>query len=131
MCRDLQLVMKSFVFLCILRKGWRLVLKDTRRELSLLNRSGIITCSSVCSVAPLLLQQILVLFQDRISFSHFVSLVEPDFVFSSSLILYRSLSDAMSVEKIAAIKAKRLAKKRTTIKVDDDLEAGVLVWKKK
>ena len=41
----------------------------------------------------------------------------------------RSLSDAMSVEKIAAIKAKRLAKKRTTIKVDDDLEAGVLVWK--
>lgn len=131
MCRDLQLVMKSFVFLCILRKGWRLVLKDTRRELSLLNRSGIITYSSVCSVAPLLLQQILVLFQDRISFSHFVSLVEPDFVFSSSLILYRSLSDAMSVEKIAAIKAKRLAKKRTTIKVDDDLEAGVLVWKKK
>ena len=41
--------------------------------------------------------------------------------------IYRSLSDAMSVEKIAAIKAKRLAKKRTTIKVDDDLEAGVLV----
>ena len=40
---------------------------------------------------------------------------------------YRSLSDAMSVEKIAAIKAKRLAKKRTTIKVDDDLEAGALV----
>lgn len=38
----------------------------------------------------------------------------------------RSLSDAMSVEKIAAIKAKRLAKKRTTIKVDDDLESGVL-----
>ena len=36
----------------------------------------------------------------------------------------------MSVEKIAAIKAKRLAKKRTTIKVDDDLEAGVLVWKR-
>lgn len=44
--------------------------------------------------------------------------------------LYRSLSDAMSVEKIAAIKAKRLAKKRTTIKVDDDLEAGVLVREK-
>ena len=36
----------------------------------------------------------------------------------------------MSVEKIAAIKAKRLAKKRTTIKVDDDLEAGVLVREK-
>lgn len=36
----------------------------------------------------------------------------------------------MSVEKIAAIKAKRLAKKRTTIKVDDDLEAGVLVSRK-
>ena len=36
----------------------------------------------------------------------------------------------MSVEKIAAIKAKRLAKKRTTIKVDDDLEAGVLVCTK-
>lgn len=54
-----------------------------------------------------------------------------NFKFSSSLHLvipfYRSLSDAMSVEKIAAIKAKRLAKKRTTIKVDDDLEAGVLV----
>ncbi|KAL1424435.1 hypothetical protein MTO96_020219 [Rhipicephalus appendiculatus] len=33
----------------------------------------------------------------------------------------RSLSEAMSVEKIAAIKAKRLAKKRATIKGDDDL----------
>jgi hypothetical protein len=33
----------------------------------------------------------------------------------------------MSAEKIAAIKAKRLAKKRTTIKVDDELDAGVLV----
>jgi parafibromin len=32
----------------------------------------------------------------------------------------RSLSEAMSVEKIAAIKAKRLAKKRTTIKGMDD-----------
>ena len=31
-----------------------------------------------------------------------------------------SLSDAMSKEKIAAIKAKRLAKKRATIKTDDD-----------
>ncbi|CAB3992315.1 parafibromin isoform X2, partial [Paramuricea clavata] len=38
----------------------------------------------------------------------------------------RSLSDTMSAEKIAAIKAKRLAKKRTTIKVDDELDAGVL-----
>ena len=47
------------------------------------------------------------------------------------MFICRSLSDAMSVEKIAAIKAKRLAKKRTTIKVDDDLESGVLVWKKK
>ena len=45
------------------------------------------------------------------------------------MFICRSLSDAMSVEKIAAIKAKRLAKKRTTIKVDDDLESGVLVWK--
>lgn len=34
--------------------------------------------------------------------------------------LSRSLSEAMSVEKIAAIKAKRLAKKRTTIKGMDD-----------
>ncbi|KAH9360168.1 hypothetical protein HPB48_011451 [Haemaphysalis longicornis] len=34
---------------------------------------------------------------------------------------FRSLSEAMSVEKIAAIKAKRLAKKRATIKGDDDL----------
>lgn len=33
----------------------------------------------------------------------------------------------MSVEKIAAIKAKRLAKKRKTIKVDDDLVQGALV----
>ncbi|XP_046844194.1 parafibromin-like [Xenia sp. Carnegie-2017] len=38
----------------------------------------------------------------------------------------RSLSDTMSAEKIAAIKAKRLAKKRTTIKVDDELDSGVL-----
>ena len=49
------------------------------------------------------------------------------YVLIVSIQFYRSLSDAMSVEKIAAIKAKRLAKKRTTIKVDDDLEAGVLV----
>ncbi|GLV44035.1 hyrax [Carabus blaptoides fortunei] len=33
----------------------------------------------------------------------------------------KSLSEAMSVEKIAAIKAKRLAKKRTTIKGNDDM----------
>ncbi|XP_066293579.1 parafibromin-like [Branchiostoma lanceolatum] len=38
----------------------------------------------------------------------------------------RSLSEAMSVEKIAAIKAKRLARKRTTIKTDDDLELGLI-----
>lgn len=36
----------------------------------------------------------------------------------------RSLSEAMSVEKIAAIKAKRLAKKRSTIKGDDELGAA-------
>jgi Paf1 complex subunit CDC73 N-terminal len=35
-------------------------------------------------------------------------------------VFIRSLSEAMSVEKIAAIKAKRLAKKRTTIKGMDD-----------
>ena len=52
------------------------------------------------------------------------------FIFNVFFFFGRSLSDAMSVEKIAAIKAKRLAKKRTTIKVDDDLEAGVLVWTK-
>ncbi|CAH1999441.1 unnamed protein product [Acanthoscelides obtectus] len=34
----------------------------------------------------------------------------------------KSLSEAMSVEKIAAIKAKRLAKKRTTIKGNDDID---------
>ena len=34
-----------------------------------------------------------------------------------------SISDALSVEKIAAIKAKILAKKRGTIKADDDLAA--------
>ncbi|CAH1785859.1 unnamed protein product, partial [Owenia fusiformis] len=37
-----------------------------------------------------------------------------------------SLSEAMSREKIAAIKAKRLAKKRATIKGDDDITLGVL-----
>uniref|UniRef100_A0A1B6EIT3 Parafibromin n=1 Tax=Cuerna arida TaxID=1464854 RepID=A0A1B6EIT3_9HEMI len=36
----------------------------------------------------------------------------------------KSLSEAMSVEKIAAIKAKRLAKKRTTIKGHDDIGIG-------
>ncbi|CAH1401353.1 unnamed protein product [Nezara viridula] len=36
----------------------------------------------------------------------------------------KSLSEAMSVEKIAAIKAKRLAKKRTTIKSQDDKQLG-------
>uniref|UniRef100_A0A6M2DG82 Parafibromin n=1 Tax=Xenopsylla cheopis TaxID=163159 RepID=A0A6M2DG82_XENCH len=35
----------------------------------------------------------------------------------------KSLSDTMSVERIAAIKAKRLAKKRTTIKTKDDTDA--------
>ncbi|EDO35837.1 predicted protein [Nematostella vectensis] len=39
----------------------------------------------------------------------------------------RSLSEAMTKEKIAAIKAKRLAKKKTTlIKVDDELEPEIL-----
>uniref|UniRef100_A0A2P2I2X2 Parafibromin-like n=1 Tax=Hirondellea gigas TaxID=1518452 RepID=A0A2P2I2X2_9CRUS len=37
----------------------------------------------------------------------------------------RSLSEAMSIEKIAAIKAKRLAMKRNTIKEDDDLPLDV------
>ena len=37
----------------------------------------------------------------------------------------RPLSEAMSIEKIAAIKAKRLAMKRQTIKEDDDLGLGV------
>ena len=41
-----------------------------------------------------------------------------------SNIFNRSLSEAMSVEKIAAIKAKRLAKKRTTIKGHDDIGLG-------
>ncbi len=36
----------------------------------------------------------------------------------------RSLSEAMSIEQIAAIKAKRLAKKRATIKTDDDMTGG-------
>ncbi|BES93455.1 unnamed protein product [Nesidiocoris tenuis] len=36
----------------------------------------------------------------------------------------KSLSEAMSVETIAAIKAKRLAKKRTTIKSQDDTHMG-------
>ncbi|KAG1676683.1 Parafibromin [Nymphon striatum] len=37
----------------------------------------------------------------------------------------KSLSEAMSVEKIAAMRAKRLAKKRSTIKGDDDIRAGM------
>ena len=47
------------------------------------------------------------------------------------LFVYRSLSEAMTKEKIAAIKAKRLAKKKTTIRVDDELEPDLLVWHKK
>ena len=39
----------------------------------------------------------------------------------------RSLGDAMSIEQIAAIKAKRLAKKRGTIKTDD-IDGGVRGW---
>ena len=35
-----------------------------------------------------------------------------------------SLPEALPMEKIAAIKAKRLAKKRTMIKGDDDIAAG-------
>ncbi|KAL5483780.1 hypothetical protein EMCRGX_G020194 [Ephydatia muelleri] len=37
----------------------------------------------------------------------------------------RPLSDALSEEKIASIKAKRLAKKRGTIKTDDDIAGGM------
>ena len=37
-----------------------------------------------------------------------------------------SLSDAISREKIAAFKAKRLAKKRATIKPGDDLAGGAV-----
>ncbi|CAM1328613.1 CDC73 (predicted), partial [Pycnogonum litorale] len=37
----------------------------------------------------------------------------------------KSLSEAMSVEKIAAMRAKRLAKKRSTIKGDDDIGTGM------
>lgn len=39
-------------------------------------------------------------------------------------LFFRSLSETMSREKIAAIKAKRLAKKRTTIKGNDDIGMG-------
>lgn len=44
---------------------------------------------------------------------------------SKKEIAFRSLSEAMSVEKIAAIKAKIMAKKRSTIKtdLDDDITA--------
>jgi len=37
-----------------------------------------------------------------------------------------SLPEAIPLDKIAAIKAKRLAKKRATIKADDELGAGML-----
>lgn len=37
-----------------------------------------------------------------------------------------SLSEAMTVEKISAIRAKRLAKKRGTIKGDDELGSTVM-----
>ena len=46
-------------------------------------------------------------------------------MFYIRLLLFRSLSEAMSIEKIAAIKAKRLAMKRQTIKEDDDLGLDV------
>lgn len=53
------------------------------------------------------------------------SLVHTSRLFTLNLFpLFRSLSEAMSVEKIAAIKAKRLAKKRTTIKGNDDIGLG-------
>ncbi|UYV62847.1 CDC73 [Cordylochernes scorpioides] len=42
----------------------------------------------------------------------------------------RSLSEAMSVEKIAAIRAKRVAKKRTTVKGDDDVNTGMSEFQK-
>jgi len=47
----------------------------------------------------------------------------PDRMASLMTDIDRSLSETMSIERIAAIKAKRLAKKRGTIKGDDDLEA--------
>ena len=37
---------------------------------------------------------------------------------------FRSLSETMSVEKIAEIKAKRMANKRTRIKDNDDIGVG-------
>ncbi|KAJ8299987.1 hypothetical protein KUTeg_021506 [Tegillarca granosa] len=40
--------------------------------------------------------------------------------------IHSSLPEAMSFEKIAAIKAKRLAKKRTMIKGDEDIQIGAL-----
>lgn len=43
------------------------------------------------------------------------------------MFICRFLSDVMLVEKIVVIKVKRLVKKRIIIKVDDDLEFGVLV----
>ena len=46
------------------------------------------------------------------------------YVIKHKILILRSLSEAMSVEKIAAIKAKRLAKKRTTIKSQDDIQLG-------
>ena len=46
-------------------------------------------------------------------------------MFGKILSFFRSLSEAMSIEKIAAIKAKRLAMKRQTIKEDDDLGLDV------
>lgn len=47
-----------------------------------------------------------------------------DHYYTNYTIDFRSLSEAMSVEKIAAIKAKRLAKKRTTIRSADDFGVG-------
>lgn len=61
--------------------------------------------------------------------THSEILSEELFVLLFSLFCYfcsfRSLSEAMSVEKIAAIKAKIMAKKRSTIKtdLDDDITA--------
>lgn len=46
--------------------------------------------------------------------------------FSCVLCRSSSLPEAIPLDKIAAIKAKRLAKKRATIKADDELGAGML-----
>lgn len=84
-----------------IRSAWPLVWKATKRALCRLTRLGIKTFLLQC-----------VVLRPTTSIWRFQH--------TKLIVLVRSLSEAMSVEKIAAIKAKIMAKKRSTIKTDLD-----------